>query len=144
MKKGMCVAIACALVAIVVVGMGLVQKNKKTEYLRIHIRANSNVDIDQNVKYQVKNCVVDSIAPMMKNVETFEEAYKIIGQNLDKIEAVADATLKEKGFEYVASARLCKEEFPTRSYQNLTLDGGVYDALIIDLGTGKGDNWWCV
>ena len=29
-------------------------------------------------------------------------------------------------------------------YGDLTLAEGVYDALIIELGTGTGDNWWCV
>ena len=26
----------------------------------------------------------------------------------------------------------------------MTLEAGVYDALILELGAGKGDNWWCV
>ena len=37
-----------------------------------------------------------------------------------------------------------EEEFPTRVYEGVTLEAGVYDALIVELGTGKGDNWWCV
>ena len=29
-------------------------------------------------------------------------------------------------------------------YENVRLDSGFYDALIIELGEPKGDNWWCV
>ena len=36
------------------------------------------------------------------------------------------------------------ELFPTRVYNGLTVDSGYYDALIIYLGEGVGDNWWCV
>ncbi len=31
-----------------------------------------------------------------------------------------------------------------RKYGDLTLEAGFYDALIIELGGGEGDNWWCV
>ncbi|MDE7301218.1 MAG: stage II sporulation protein R, partial [Clostridia bacterium] len=41
-------------------------------------------------------------------------------------------------------ADIREEKFPTRVYGDLTLDEGVYDALIVELGTGTGDNWWCV
>ncbi len=52
--------------------------------------------------------------------------------------------MQKSGFRYTARAALKREEFPTRVYEGVTLPAGVYDALIIELGTGKGDNWWCV
>ena len=45
---------------------------------------------------------------------------------------------------YKSRAVLREELFPTRTYDNLTLESGFYDALIVELGEGKGDNWWCV
>ena len=39
---------------------------------------------------------------------------------------------------------MCEERFPTRVYEGVTLAAGVYDALILELGSGEGDNWWCV
>ena len=33
---------------------------------------------------------------------------------------------------------------PTRAYDNLVLESGVYESLNIALGDAKGDNWWCV
>ena len=47
-------------------------------------------------------------------------------------------------FNYSAKASVKKEKFPTRVYQGVQLESGIYDALIIELGSGKGDNWWCV
>ena len=115
-----------------------------TEYLRIHIRANSNLAIDQTVKYQVKDAVVDFMIPMLTQCETIQQSKKMISQNLSAIEKVAENVLCQNGFSYQASAQIKNEEFPTRSYGDLTLESGFYDALILNLGEGKGDNWWCV
>ena len=114
------------------------------EYFRIHIRANSNSEADQNVKYMVKDAVVDFLIPLLSDVETKDEAEDVMNANLDKIEEVADEVLLENGFTYKSSAYISFEEFPTREYDDLVLEEGFYDALILALGTGSGDNWWCV
>lgn len=122
----------------------LMNKNSDCEYLRIHIRANSNSAEDQRVKYMVKDAIVEALIPLLANAETKDEAEKIISQNFDFINAVADEVLKEEGFSYHGKTRLDREEFPTRTYDNVTLPAGVYDAVIVDLGSGDGDNWWCL
>lgn len=114
------------------------------DYLRIHIRANSNADIDQNVKYEVKDAVVKALTPKLADVSSKEEAMEVISENLVLIDEVSERVLESHGFYYGAKSRLCREDFPTRTYGELTLSGGIYDALIVDLGSGEGDNWWCV
>ncbi len=114
------------------------------DYLRIHIRANSNSDADQRVKYEVKAAVVEALTPKLAGVSSKSEAMEIIRDNLSLIDGVSVSTLELNGYHYGAKARLCEEDFPTRTYGELTLTGGVYDALIVDLGSGEGDNWWCV
>ena len=64
--------------------------------------------------------------------------------SLDEVEQVADEVLSEHGFAYRATARVCRESFPDRVYEGVTLSAGVYDALIVELGEGSGANWWCV
>ena len=115
-----------------------------TEYLRIHIRADSNSESAQNIKYIVKDKVVEYLTPFIAECDTKQKAEKMLKDNLSQIEQVADNVLKEKGFKYTSKASLKNEKFPTRVYDNLTLQSGFYDALIIELGSGKGDNWWCV
>ena len=116
----------------------------KQAYLRVHIRANSNAEADQAVKYKVKTAVVDFLTPRIAEGTTFDKAYKILNDNLTEIESVADSVLAENGFCYKSKARLSDEYFPTRSYGETTLESGYYDALILELGTGTGNNWWCV
>lgn len=124
--------------------MNNIGKETKNEYLRIHIRANSNSQIDQNVKYKVKDSVVDALIPLLSDIDDFEEAKVVMSQNLKMIEEVANKVLLEEGFSYTSRADIDNEYFPTRTYDALTLEEGFYDALIIRLGSGEGDNWWCL
>ena len=120
------------------------EKEADTEYLRIHVRANSNSQTDQNIKYIVKDEVVRFITPYAAQCTDKEKAIEVISSILPQIEAVCDRVLKENGFSYSSKASVRAEEFPTRVYGDLTLESGIYDALIIELGSGTGDNWWCV
>lgn len=119
-------------------------ENAQAEYLRIHIRANSNSVEDQNVKYKVKEAVVDALIPLLADIDTFEEAKLVMSENFELIENVANNVLEEEGFSYKAKASIDNEYFPTRVYEDLTLEEGYYDALIIKLGSGEGNNWWCL
>ena len=114
------------------------------EYLRIHIRADSNEKNAQEVKYCVRDRVVEYLTPMVAECQTKAQATQGIAQNLDGIARVAARVLQEKGFAYGAYAELKTETFPTRVYDGVTLPAGEYSALIIYLGAGAGDNWWCV
>ncbi len=116
----------------------------KTTYLRIHIRANSNEDFDQTIKYAVKNSIVEFLTPIVSECNDLSSAVKMVKQNLNNIEKVADNALKQNGANYSSQAIVKNEKFPTRVYGELTLQTGYYDALIINLGSGSGENWWCV
>jgi stage II sporulation protein R len=120
------------------------EDNVNADYLRIHVRANSNSEIDQSVKYKVKDEVVAFITPYAAQCTDKERAQEVIGGILSDIEDVCERALEANGFSYGAKAEIRTESFPTRVYNDLTLEEGIYDALIIELGEGKGDNWWCV
>lgn len=114
------------------------------EYLRIHIRANSNSNADQKIKFDIKNDIVNFLTPYLSEAETKEDAIKIIQSNLKVLEVLVDNNLEQNNFDYKSSCEIKKENFPTRYYDNYVLEEGEYDALIITLGEGEGDNWWCV
>lgn len=145
MKKfiAVCVSFVLLIVLGVVVGVKS-ESNTEEGYLRIHVRANSNSESDQQIKYKIKEAVVDYLTPLIAAGSTFQDAYNILKANLDNIEAVADRVLSANGYAYTSSASLKDEYFPTRSYGEYTLEDGYYDALILNLGTGEGNNWWCV
>ena len=118
--------------------------NNKQEYLRIHIRANSNLTIDQNIKYKIKDEVVNFLTPKIVNATSFIEVENIVELVKVDIENLCNETLKNNGFCYTAKAKIANEFFPTRAYGEYVLESDFYDALIIELGEACGDNWWCV
>lgn len=144
MKYAIGIISAVAIVLIFALCFPYGQKVQQPEYLRIHIRANSNSIEDQNVKYKVKEGVVEALIPILAEIETFEEAKEVMKDNFTLIESVANEILAQEGFTYTAKAAIDNEYFPTRSYDELTLEEGYYDALILRLGSGQGDNWWCL
>lgn len=138
------ILIALIAAAVYIGGSLNVPVRAEADYLRIHVRANSNEQVDQSVKYIVKDEVVKFITPYAAQCVDKNTAIELIESILPKIEEVCDRTLKDNGFDYTSRAQVRAEQFPTRVYGDLTLEAGLYDALIIELGTGTGDNWWCV
>ena len=144
--KNFCISFTLFLIIILSLAACVItpKSNTRTEYLRIHIRADSNIDAAQAVKYKVKDAVVEFLTPVISECDTKEKAERAISGNLAAIKSVADKVLYEQGFDYRATVKINNENFPTRNYGNFTLNEGYYDALIIELGSGRGDNWWCV
>lgn len=143
--KGACISfLIVAIIILSVTGFYFGENEIEKEYLRIHVRADSNSEEDQAVKYKVKDAVVEYLTPFIAECDSKEKAKTLLTERLDDIEKVAEETLKENGFTYRAKAKVKNEKFPTRNYGNLQLESGFYDALILELGSGEGDNWWCV
>ena len=142
MKKiGLVVAL---LIAIVVGALCIPEREAEYDYLRLHIRANSNSSIDQNVKYQIKDSLVEYLTPYLCNVESKDRAVEYINHLSREIEQRCERILIKNGFNYKAHVKIANEYFPTRTYSNTTLQSGYYDAVIVELGEATGDNWWCV
>lgn len=143
MKKLMC--IFCLILMFFIGGYFIfVSPQTKQEYIRIHVRANSNYELDQNIKYQIKDKVVEFLTPVFASCTTKTEFVEKINNNLINVEKIANDILKQNNFNYTAKANFRNEEFPTRSYDGVVLESGFYDSIILELGEAKGDNWWCV
>lgn len=147
MKK-LCIIFGLLIIIILTAAVGLISGGAEdvypSEYLRIHIRANSNSVRDQDVKYKVRDSIVEYLTPLLAECGTLSAAVSAVDGATDGIERAADNVLKSEGFSYSAVAEVRREEFPTRVYEDVTLPAGEYTALIIELGAGEGDNWWCV
>ena len=143
MKK---LGITLLIIAIICVSTAFAmdKSDKNAEYLRIHIRANSNSDIDQSIKYDVKSLTVDFLTPYMETVSSKSEAITVLNKVKGDLKNKIDGLLAKKGFNYKSSVLIKNEEFPTRVYEDLTLEKGYYDAVVVNLGEASGNNWWCV
>lgn len=124
--------------------LGGCASNQNDQYLRVHIRANSNLECDQNIKYKVRDLVVEYVSPYVKDCESKAEVVAMLEEKNQEMTLLINEFLEENNFDYGCNIAINEEFFPTRTYEDLTLEENYYDALIINLGSGKGDNWWCV
>ena len=51
-------------------------QSEKREYLRLHIRANSNSQADQDVKYEVRDAVINYLTQVLDNVTELDAPLK--------------------------------------------------------------------
>ncbi len=112
--------------------------------IRLHILANSDSEADQSLKLLVRDDVLLYVGGLVEGAKTRDEALVIVEDNLEKIEEEANDSLKAHGSEYVASARLISEFYPTKSYGKACFPCGEYKSLQIKIGEAEGQNWWCV
>lgn len=112
--------------------------------IRLHVIANSDSPEDQALKLKVRDEVIRTMAPKFEKLQNAAEVKKVIQENLDNIESIADKVIKENCKNYQVAAKLGNFDFPTKVYGNITLPAGEYQALDIVIGSGQGKNWWCV
>lgn len=103
--------------------------------VRLHVVANSDSEQDQALKLQVRDAVLEASEGL--EAEDLEAA-------LPRLQAAAQACLREQGSDDPVTVSLGEERFPTRLYDNFALPAGVYRSLRVTIGAGEGHNWWCV
>ena len=143
------IVLLCLLLVVFVAGLVNLNSNKNisiqgADYLRLHIRANSNSEEDQNIKYEIKNELLNIIVKDISGLSKKEEIESYFATNKTRLEKFVNNILKTNGFNYISNIKLNNEYFPTRSYNGVTLTSGFYDAIIVELGLAEGNNWWCV
>lgn len=114
------------------------------EVLRLHIPANSNSTEDQQTKLELRDYVLDRFGTELNGCGSLAQAESRAEELLPDIERECNIFLKERGCPYGAKAELVTMYFTTREYDRLILPSGEYRALRITLGSGEGNNWWCV
>ena len=114
------------------------------EALRIRILANSNSDYDQSVKNNVKEEIQDYVYNLLKDTKDINEARKIINSNLNSISLLTSKNLESQNYNLPFKINFGLNYFPKKEYKGIKYKEGYYESLLITLGSGKGDNWWCV
>ena len=111
---------------------------------RLHILANSDSKEDQELKIKVRNFLLDYMNSLCSNCKSKEEAIILVEQNKEKFREIALNTVKENGYNYDVKINIGNFQFPTKNYGDISLPAGFYDALRVEIGEAKGQNWWCV
>lgn len=112
--------------------------------LRIRVIPNSNSEYDQNVKKKVKNQVQITMYNLLKDSKSVEEAREIVKNNLDKVDSEVKKILLTEDYKDNYDINYGYNYFPEKTYKGVTYNEGYYESLVVKLGKGEGDNWWCV
>lgn len=114
------------------------------EAIRLRILANSDSPRDQWLKRQIRDQVNAEITEWVTELETIEFARDVIESQLDKIEEIVEYELTRLGITDSFTVEFDEVQFPTKLYGNVIYPAGIYEAVLITIGEGKGENWWCV
>lgn len=112
--------------------------------IRLHVIANSDKPDDQALKYRVRNDILIKFNKEFENTLTKAKSETEIIQKIDEIRNYAQETVIKEGYSYPVNVYYGKYNFPRKTYDNITLPQGYYDALRIEIGQAMGENWWCV
>lgn len=118
--------------------------NISNNVFRLHIIANSDSKEDQDLKLLVRDNVLDYMKQISQDVTSKEDAIFLMNEHLEDFHNVASKTIRDAGFDYNVNLEIGEFEFPTKSYGDISLPAGMYDALRIKIGDAEGHNWWCV
>ena len=112
--------------------------------IRFRILANSNSIYDQNIKIQVRNVIQNEILKLVKDCNNKEETRKVLINNKIHLEELTRKTLNELNYDKDFEINYGYNYFPKTKYNNNIYKEGKYESLVIKLGEGKGDNFWCI
>lgn len=140
----MAVLVGVAATALAGSWLGMEQDRLAEEVLRLHVVANSDSAEDQALKYEVRDEVLAVTEPLLTGLDR-KAALKALEGSLEEIAHAAEDVVARSGKEQRVTVRLAEGVwFPTKKYENFALPAGEYTALRVELGEGKGQNWWCV
>lgn len=108
------------------------------ETIRFRIIANSNSNIDQITKLLIRKDLENNIFKLLEKSKSIEETKRILEENKE----VINNTIEKYNIPYSINYGL--NYFPEKNYKGITYKEGEYESLVISLGEGAGNNWWCV
>lgn len=112
--------------------------------IRIRVIPNSNEEYDQKIKNSVTNILKDNMYKLLKNVKGVDNARVVINNNIENIKNSIDSLFTEENYQETFKINFGLNYFPEKEYKGIKYKDGYYESLVVTIGEGKGDNWWCV
>lgn len=110
--------------------------------IRFRVLANSNSLRDQKIKENIRDKMQKELYDLLKDSKSINHARNLITSNIDNFDNLLASEMKDTEYSYKIDYGL--HNFPEKKYKGITYEAGEYESLLVTLGEGKGDNWWCV
>ncbi|MBM6837353.1 stage II sporulation protein R [Clostridium saudiense] len=112
--------------------------------IRFHVIANSDSEEDQALKLKVRDRIIDKMSIKLEKAESLDQARDILNSSIEEVNSIAREVIIEEGFNYDVNTMLSNENFPDKIYGDYIFPQGTYEAYRVIIGSGEGQNWWCV
>lgn len=114
------------------------------EILRFHVLANSDSDEDQLLKLNVKDFLLKNIQSNLNEDANRNKVIDYVTKHKYELEHTAMSYIEEMGYSYPVDIRFETCFFPEKAYGDMRFPAGEYDAVRVLIGSGEGQNFWCV
>jgi stage II sporulation protein R len=111
---------------------------------RLHVIANSDSKEDQDLKYKVRDSILEYMNTISKACSSKSEVINMAHEHKEDLQNIAEEVIRENGYDYTVNIKIGNFAFPTKTYGDISFPAGNYDALRIEIGEAAGQNWWCV
>lgn len=114
------------------------------ESIRLRILANSDSAQDQALKREIRDAIIARMQEWVVGPHSLDEARAVVNAHLPEFHELVGQMIEERGYSYPYTVELGVVPFPTKMYGNDVYPAGDYEALRVVIGSGEGQNWWCV
>ena len=114
------------------------------ESIRLRVLANSNDEYDQEIKKEVALALQDEISNILTDEDNIDTAKTKLKQNIDKLDYKINNIFSAKNYNRSYNINLGLNYFPQKEFKGITYNEGYYESVLVTIGEGKGNNWWCV
>lgn len=144
MKKTLFIIISIIIIYVIIGNVVVANNIIPDDAIRIRIIPNSNSEYDQNIKYKVKETIENDMKNLLTNAKNIDDARNIIKNNLDGIQDNISKTLQKNDYDLPFNVNFGFNYFPKKEFKGIVYKEGYYESVVVTLGSGLGDNWWCV
>lgn len=114
------------------------------EAIRFRVVAASNSKEDQENKIKVRDALQKDITSLLEDSDDVSTTRNLLKNNVNRFEGVVSRTLLENQVDDLFEVHYGLNYFPEKQYRGVTYEEGYYESLVVTLGAGNGENWWCV
>ena len=90
------------------------------------------------------NTIQNEIFKLIKDSKSIDETRYILKEHQKELYDITNNKLKELNYDQDFTIHYGYNYFPKKKYKGITYKEGNYESLVITLGKGSGDNFWCV
>lgn len=112
--------------------------------IRFRVIANSNKEEDQQLKKKVVNNLKSNISTLTFSTKNINNSRDNIKKIIPEFSEVVEKTLQENNSNQKYTINYGMNYFPEKEYKGTIYEEGEYESLVITLGNGLGENFWCV